>query len=681
MKRVLSILALCAMTACNVAEYDVPSNPATVVDPEGETLFHGTTLSVTKMAVGEIDGNHYKVLWEEGDVLTVTSAEDGTVLGEASIVSGAGSAEADFSMPGTIADSTRVVLVYKELSVPAEQTRSNAGDKNLIAAAVSDTVYIYKGQSQAFCMKHSEAVVKVSVSTDEEFEGASLSAVILRSEGPALSSEGDYVRVSLESPVTLSSSQETEIWFTSLPAESSSTPIYVAFEILSNGIPFTVPVAFDEVSLKAGCVNPFKVEGLKRYMNVPWFKSFDLREMPGIDYAYGDANCYFIQCKNGSTYTGAGYIPNDAIPDEVAVSYRARGDFRKVIIPKGVSFTWMKLGVTDPSTGTGTGNIYTMRTNGYSASGVDPTKFSFSVDTERYEVKVKNDGAYAGAPVLLMVKEGTILWAWSFWNIAADGTSIDPVLITNATGKQIITMDIGQATRNGAQWGANSDALYRTVYKYQWGRPIPILWNSVTTLDMPGIQDGNIPAVTGPLSLEESMKYPASLIVASSESGKSITDWLNASRGDLWGNNSTDLSTLGTKTVFDPCPKGYRVCDRFTLLNIVRNYATDWDIVSGDGYAFHSVTYPEGSDLWLRSGFWKATTGTSFEKTSVTGNAPGTGGTNGFWWTNLCQGDSDLYPSVYVAAGNKNLAFNDNWTACNKAFAASVRCEVDTTYR
>ena len=676
MKKYLYILAFCTLAACSVAEYDAPQTPAPLIDPEGETLFHGTAFSGTKMTLGDIDGDHYKVLWEEGDVLTVTAAGDGSVLGQATLVSGAGSAEADFSMPGTIADSTQVVLVFGELKVPAEQTRS-AGDRSLVASAVSDPVYIYKGQSEAFCMKHSEAVVHVSVSAAEEFDGASLSAVILRSEGPSLSDEGDYIRISLAAPVTLSSSESADLWFTALATQASAAPLYVAFELTSNDVSYTVPVAFDGAAVKAGSVNPFKVEGLKRYMNVPWFKSFDLRGMPGIDYAYGDANCYFIQCKNGSTYTGATYIPNDAIPDEVAVSYRARGDFRKAIIPKGVTFTWMKLGATDPATGTGPGAVYTMRTTGYDASGVDPARFSFTVDPERYEVKVKNDGAYAGAPILLMVKDGKVLWAWSFWNIAADGTSIDPVLITNATGKQIVTMDIGQATRNGSP-----DPLPRTVFRYQWGRPIPVLWNSVTSLDIPGVQEGNIPAVTGPLSLEESMRHPASIIVAGTEAGGKLTDWLSTPRGDLWGNNTTDLSTIGVKTVFDPCPKGYRVCDRFTLLNVVRNYSSDWDIVSDSGYAFHTVNYASGaSDLWLRAGFFNSTIGTSFGKASISGNNFGTSGTNGFWWTNLCQGDSDLYPSVYVAAGNKNLAFNDNWTGCNKAFAASVRCEADPTYK
>ncbi len=159
-----------------------------------------------------------------------------------------------------------------------------------------------------------------------------------------------------------------------------------------------------------------------------------------------------------------------------------------------------------------------------------------------------------------------------------------------------------------------------------------------------------------------------------------MNDWLDTPDGDLWGNNSTNLSSLGVKTVFDPCPKGYRVCDRFTLLNVVRSYATDWARTSGTGYFFNTCNYPTGaSDQWSRSGYYNSTTNTSSGKTGIAGAAASGTGTPAFWWTNLCQGDSDAKPSVYVAANQDNLAFNDNWQP--KSYAGSVRCEVDTDNR
>lgn len=688
MKRITIGIAILALTACAAEELQPSGKTADIVSGEGVTVFHALCSDETRMTIGDAADGIYKACWEAGDTLRVLLAKDDSYLGSARISSGAGSNEATFVMNGTIADSTAVKLVYGELSVPAEQKRTSAADRHVLACAVSSKpVYVYKGEAEAFVMEHRESLIKISFDCASEFVGGTLKSVILRSEGTPVSDEGDYVRVSLDIPLTMSSSEQ-EIWLTSLPCDLSGSKMYIAFEFTQSEVSYTVPVAFKGRNLAANMVHPFKVEGLSRYMNVPWFKSFDMRSMPGIGYAYGEANCYFIQCKNGSTYTGAAYIPNPDVPSEVEISYRAHGDFAKAVIPVGVSFTWMKLGDTNPATGTGDGAVYTIRTSGYSASGVDPTKFSFSVNEEKCSVTVRNDGAFAGAPILLMVKDGTVLWAWSFWNVAADGTSVEPIQISSASAKKIIPMDIGQATRNAEAWTANAnpDPIWRTIYRYQWGRPMPVFWNEVVTLNIPGTEQnaGNIAAVVGPLTLEESLKHPASLIVASTESGQTLADWLDSPDGSLWGNCSSDLSNLGVKSVFDPCPKGYRICDRMTLLNLVRNTVKDWEIQSGSGYAWHKGTYVGGTDYWVRSGFFKSTTTTSLGKTAiagVSGGVPGTLNEQVFWWTNLCESDSDQYPSTYVGSKNANLAFNDNWSAVKKAFAGSVRCEVDADYR
>lgn len=690
MKKILLFISVLALCACSVTELErnIGNTDTPVVSPEGRTVFHAVCSEDTRIAIGDFADGVYKACWEDGDTLSVLLASDDSVLGTARISTGVGTGEAAFVMDGTIADSTAVKLVYGELRVPAEQRRASVSDRHVLVCAVSSKpVYVYKGETEAFLMEHRESLVKISFDCASEFVGGTLKSVVLRSEGTPVSDDGDYVRVSFDQPVTMSDSPQ-EIWLTALPCDLSGEKMYVAFEFSQSEIDYTVPMAFKGKELVANKVHPFKVEGLSRYMNVPWFKSFDTRMMPGIDYAYGEANCYFIQCKNGSTYTGATYTPNPDIPSEVEISYRAHGDFAKVIIPEGVSFTWMKLGDVDPATGTGTGAVYTMRTSGYSGSGVDPTKFSFTVNEDRCSVTVRNEGAYAGAPILLMVKDGTVLWSWSFWNVAADGTSIEPIQITSSSGKKMIPMDIGQATRDAATWTANAnpDPIWRTIYKYQWGRPMPVFWNEVVTLNIPGTDQnsGNIASVVGPLSLEESIKHPASLIVASTESGKTLNDWLDTPNGSLWGNCNPTTSNLGVKTVFDPCPKGYRICDRQTLLNLVRNSVKDWELQSGSGYAWHKATYLGGVDYWVRSGYFKSTTATSMGKTAiagVSGGVPGNINEQVFWWTNLCTSDSDQYPSVYVGSKNANLSFNDDWSSAKKAVAASVRCEVDSDYR
>ncbi|MBR0299089.1 MAG: hypothetical protein IJQ93_02085 [Bacteroidales bacterium] len=666
----LAIVAI-ATIACNEG-FNEPEEINTEDITIGETIFTGR-LASTKTSLGEKEGSSYKILWEDGDELSIADAESGDFLGTATLTSGIGENDGVFSFPGTIANGTEVTLTYEGSAIAAEQSKASS-DRSFKGAATA-TATVNDGAAD-FTMVQTSAVIRVNVASTD-LAGATLNAVIFRSESADLNVDGgDYVRVALTDTPELNSTAQ-EIVFAVKAADLSGQEIDIAFELTSSGEDFTLPVGFKGKQLATDSVNSFNFSNLSETQCVPWYEPHDTRLMPSPGYAYGEANCYFIQCK-GTTYTGATYTANDAIPNKVSIDFRARGDFRKVTAPKDVSFTFMKLGATDASTGTGTGAVYTMRTVGYTTGSIIPSRFTIGSIGENYKVTVSNWGAYAGAPVMLMVKDGTVLWAWSFWNIAADGTSIEPVQITDKSPIKIITMDIGQASREGALWDANSDILYRTAYKYQWGRPIPVFWNSVTTLDIPGVQEGNIPAVVGPLSIEESIKHPASLIVASTSSGQTLNDWLSEPDADLWGNNdSSTLNATGTKTIFDPCPKGYRICDRNTLSNLVRSFATDWTKISGTGYFFHTCNYPTGgSDCWSRNGCYNGTTNTSSSKTGIGGfAAAATGDKSGWWWTNMCQGDSDEKPSAYVAADNAAPTFNDNWQY--KSWAASVRCQVD----
>lgn len=671
----LAIVAI-ATIACNEG-FNEPEEINTEDITIGETIFTGR-LASTKTSLGEKEGSSYKILWEDGDELSIADAESGAVLGTATLTSGIGENDGVFSFPGNIANGTEVTLTYEGSAIEAEQ--SKASSNRSFKGAASATATVNDGAAD-FTMVQTSAVIRVNVASTA-LAGATLNAVIFRSESADLNVDGgDYVRVALTDTPELNSTAQ-EIVFAVKAADLSGQEIDIAFELTKDGENYTIPVGFKGKQLATGSVNSFNFSNLSKTQCVPWYEPHDTRLMPGLGYAYGEANCYFIQCKNGSTYATATYTPNAGIPNIVNIDYRARGDFRKVSAPKDVTFTWMKLGDTNPETGTGTGSVYTLRTIGFADSGVDPTKLTYTPTPANYSVTVENTGAYAGAPILLMVKDGTVLWAWSFWNIAADGTSIEPVQITDKSPIKIITMDIGQASREGALWDANSDILYRTAYKYQWGRPIPVFWNSVTTLDIPGVQEGNIPAVVGPLSIEESLRHPASLIVAAAESGKTLNDWLSKPDADLWGNNdSSTLNATGTKTIFDPCPKGYRICDRNTLSNLVRSYATNWTKTSGTGYFFHTCNYPTGgSDCWSRNGCYNGTTNTSNGKTGIGGfAAAATGDKSGWWWTNMCQGDTDEKPSAYVATNNAAPVFNDNWQY--KSWATSVRCQVDEDNR
>lgn len=92
---------------------------------------------------------------------------------------------------------------------------------------------------------------------------------------------------------------------------------------------------------------------------------------------------------------------------------------------------------------------------------------------------VTNTGAFAGAPILLMKDAtGKVLWAWTFWNIAADGTKLDPVTV----GKYgFAPMDIGGHDEYGDL--DKRISLETTRIRdftgslcINWGRPPPMFW-------------------------------------------------------------------------------------------------------------------------------------------------------------------------------------------------------------
>lgn len=150
--------------------------------------------------------------------------------------------------------------------------------------------------------------------------------------------------------------------------------------------------------------------------------------------------------------------------------------------------------------------------------------------------------------------EGTILWSWHIW------LTDTPAEHTYANGAAIL-MD-----RNLGATSATPGDVQALGLLYQWGRKDPFLGNASvgdiveasSTIVWPKTEYyttyGNIEYVTS---------HPTTLI-RSDEYG-SNRDWLNGHDSSLWGK---------TKTIYDPCPAGWRVAEGEYGLNGV------WDITN-----------------------------------------------------------------------------------------------------
>ena len=491
--------------------------------------------------------------------------------------------------------------------------------------------------------------------------------------------------VSVKSPVALASGASQNIYLNMLPNDFTGKDLWIIVEFDSEEGHITIPMKKSNLSFTAGQVTEIDLTNIGREDNAAkeWYEPVEHRMLSGLGYAYGDANTYLIQCKNGSTYTGATYAEDADIPSEVVIDIKARGNFFNVVDPRGATFEWFKLGGA-AGDGNGTGTVYTPRYADYKdATDVDPTQFEISYDGNT-TVKVKNTGAYAGAPILLMIKDNKIIWSWAFWNVAADGTKLEQISVGSF---KIANMDIGQATTQFETWtankiGSNPDVVFRTAHYYQWGRAIPVFWTTYWSANVfSAALSGNCPALYGPLSLAETIANPCGVIVNETNGGD-CPQWQTETVGDLWGNCNSDQTSVGKKSVYDPCPKGWRVADRAVFDYIVASCPS-----AGTGYSYVDTRGAAGisfnGNVFITSGYINGKTDANNGRmaTMGAGNAGTVAATShGLIWSNWIGGrTANQATAFYYRTSSGNAA--PRIATYNRSIAGTVRCQVDEAAR
>ena len=208
----------------------------------------------------------------------------------------------------------------------------------------------------------------------------------------------------------------------------------------------------------------------------------------------------------------------------------------------------------------------------------DTAGFITSVSYDNGRVFYTAGGNVGNAVIAVKNSAGRILWSWHIW-----GTGDEPItdqVYTNKLGTTAIVMDrnLGQISRN---------SIYCTLY--QWGRKDPITSKEeyyLGTSDEPTSCDESYPvysvAYGTNTTIETGVQNPDKIVYAEGEgSANSNGNWLRTDNHYLWGDitfvnvyeNSPDLTLIETakasewshgKTIYDPCPAGYRVANRFT---------------------------------------------------------------------------------------------------------------------
>lgn len=162
--------------------------------------------------------------------------------------------------------------------------------------------------------------------------------------------------------------------------------------------------------------------------------------------------------------------------------------------------------------------------------------------------------------------EGTIIWSWHIW---VTGSDVEASAVQTVAG-EFMDRNLGAyANSNGSE---EHTAIHESYgYYYQWGRKDP--FNRPYTYDMANNSDksgydnkGNVKrlrivnvADEGVGSIEYSLQNPTVLILGNEDSG---WDWLAESDAELWSGDK--------KSIYDPCPRGWRVptAEQLAMLDI-----------------------------------------------------------------------------------------------------------------
>jgi hypothetical protein len=250
------------------------------------------------------------------------------------------------------------------------------------------------------------------------------------------------------------------------------------------------------------------------------------------------------------------------------------------------------------------------------------------------------EDAFEDANTVLAVldKDENVVWSWHIWSAAGDDPTADPYQMGSYT---VMNRNLGAFANSRAtpEDVADSYGLY-----YQWGRKDPFVGPAVWNAPAPRAIYGNSTSQTlyefevssaerG--TVEYAISHPGTFIAGAKDNAY---HWLWTGGGDgLWGDGANYNST--PKTIYDPCPDGWRVAPRevFETLakfpgaaanpgdfNIVGEYGYGWTFLVGESEIF----FPAAG----RRSFSPSLAKPEDNYTNVVNDGDGIGFPKGFYW-------------------------------------------------
>lgn len=679
----------------------------------------GQTSLDTKVSIGEKDGETYPLLWATGDVIRISTkgaaaatdenpAPAGTFSNEAAELFGesAGSISGVFQTTNALNTDEAMDLVitypgtavYSEgvltSTIPVFQTQRSANSSIHVgnyALAYDNDVKLEAGQTEdvTFSLEQKTAFVKVIVSTSE-YSAYNLSEVTMYSEDAELAGDvsvdtgtgemtvtdpSDKVGAKISRPSLFSDTQE--VYFTAIPCDLTGKEVYITVKMQNPDGPetVTIPIKVDGNRLEASKLSVIELTGISSSsVEWKWYDPVETRDL--VDkWAYGRQNTFFIEVK-----------PSGEGPDHLTIDVKARGDISMVKEPK-------YYGLLSPSDYNGRQVIYLPNNvTGYESVPANTVNADYTIDVYSND-QSKNVSSWG--VVAIYDEDYNILWSFMIWKYL---TGDEPQDVTYPVG-DIVLMD----RILGAKWSyryaieEKGGELDPTYAYFQWGRKDPFMWsNSGQT----HFNKQLTPAGTG---LADVIAVPYMFNSYVNAGGvNSLGDWQTEEHPTgLWGGSVTseeggyDESVTGHKTVFDPCPEGYRVPDPKVFAE-VRRSGVRWEYPNGssgqdaqlkenpdlfnEDSPFYSksqavIAYPLGNgeyDYWPYAGVHYG------DKANWGNRTPSNENYGAVYWSNCMSTNTNSAVSLEYCYSSST--YNARYAGV-RAQGFTVRCQKDTENR
>ena len=396
-----------------------------------------------------------------------------------------------------------------------------------------------------------------------------------------------------------------------------------------------------------------------------WYEPVEKRNLVN-GWCYGAQNTYFVERSADGNW------------NQVTFEVKARGDFSQVAEPKYVGII---------TSGDDKCNGLIRLSDGSTLYNDKPATViggDYTVTVEMAPVSENRGGSGYGV-IAVYDKDYNLLWSFMI-NSYRPGEE-PKANAYPGTGKSVMDRNLGAGRPATKEILPSKGPLGAW---FQWGRPTPLMWSNT------GQTHYNGALVNEDIDLKAALAKPfIKWGYAKGDGWNSNGNWYVGEFRNLWGGNDTedyyDKNNDMGKTVYDPCPAGYRVASgdviEYAIKYGKRNEVDHPEVTAPEDILFakaglSTVVIPldgDASDYWVYLGAHWGSSGSWGNRTSRSDRS------GALYWSNSPVGSQGYVLQHCYFSGGYGGADGDKdgkktFTA-NRAQGLAVRCMVDTDNR